>query len=475
MESADGIALYEGCGGAIAQSSNVDYEQQVIELVNQVRDGYGLPPLKRNQELTDAARYHAVDLAADNYFEHDSYDLIGQSLVFACKWYTRVSSYYPGYASISENIAGGYPNPQQVMNGWLGSSGHLANILSTSNREIGVGYYAGGYYGTYWVQDFGRRNSVYPLLINGEQAVTTSRNVNLYIYGSWNEIRLRNDSNSWSAWQPFSSNLAWTLAGNNGTRTVSAEMRTSSGASASASDTILLQGIFAVNDTIGVFSPYDGSIGLKSQNTSGYADRTIFYGLPDDQPIMGDWNGDGVDTVGVYRNGMFYLRNSNSSGTAELAFAFGSPGDLPVAGDWDGNGIDTVGVYRNGVFFLRNSNNTGAPDMVFALGLPGDMPIAGDWNGQGHDTVGVFRPANGSLYLKNSNQTGYADTCCAYGIPNDNPVVGDWDGNGTDTIGVYRNGVFLLRNSNTTGYAQISATFGAPGDEPIAGKWGSLQ
>lgn len=475
VESGYGDALYEGCGGQTAPIINNDFEQEVVELVNQVRASNGLPPLKRNQELDQAARYHAADLAQDDYFDHDSYDRVGQTLTFTCQWSSRVSSYYPGYSSLGENIAGGYSTPEQVMNGWMGSSGHRANILSTSNREIGVGYQTGGYYGSYWVQDFGSRSSVYPLIINNDAATTLSRDVDLYIYGDWDEIRLRNDAGSWTAWQPFSPNLAWTLAGINGNRTVSAEMRRAGGYSSSASDNIQLQSSFVETDTLGVFSPVSGNIFLKSENSTGYADSTITYGIPNDRPIVGDWDGDGVDTIGIYRDGVFYLRNSNSSGYADIVFAFGDSGDLPVAGDWDGDGVDTIGLYRDGMFFLRNHNSSGDPDMTFTLGIPGDNPIAGDWTGQGYDTVGVFRPSNGALYLKNTNRTGFADTVCTYGIPGDKPIVGDWDGNGTDTIGVYRDGAFLLRNSNDTGYADIVFALGVSGDEPIAGKWGELQ
>jgi len=59
----------------------------------------------------------------------------------------------------------------------------------------------------------------------------------------------------------------------------------------------------------------------------------------------------------------------------------GNPGDVGIAGDWDGDGIDTIGVYRNGRFLLRNSNDPGFAEIVFSLGNPGDMPIAGDWDG----------------------------------------------------------------------------------------------
>ena len=51
---------------------------------------------------------------------------------------------------------------------------------------------------------------------------------------------------------------------------------------------------------------------------------------------MGDWNNDGIDTIGVFRDGIFYLRNTNTQGGADLIFAFGDTGDAPIAGDWDG-------------------------------------------------------------------------------------------------------------------------------------------
>jgi hypothetical protein len=227
-------------------------------------------------------------------------------------------------------------------------------------------------------------------------------------------------------------------------------------------------------DTTGVFRPSNGALYLKNSNTSGFADVQINYGVGGDYPVVGDWDGDGKVTIGIYRNGSFYLRNSNTIGFADTVFPFGAPGDQPVAGDWDGDGKDTIGVYRRGTFFLRNSNNSGLPDMTFALGIAGDVGIAGDWNGDGKDTTGVFRPSNGALYLKNTNVTGFADIQINYGIPGDKPVTGDWNDDGIDTIGVYRNGQFMLRNSNTIGFADIVFGLGIPGDMPIAGNWDGL-
>ena len=228
--------------------------------------------------------------------------------------------------------------------------------------------------------------------------------------------------------------------------------------------------------TAGVFRPSNGIVYLRNQNTSGFADILIVYGNAGDQAISGDWNGDGIDTMGIYRNGVFYLRNSNTTGPADLFFPFGAPGDQPIAGDWNGDGIVTIGVYRpsQGVFFLRNSNTTGPPDMTFVLGNPGDVGIAGDWDGDGITTTGVFRPSNGIVYLKNTNTSGFADIGLVYGNAGDLPLAGDWNADGIDTIGIYRNGLFYLRNSNTQGVADLVFALGNPGDVPVAGDWDGL-
>ena len=228
--------------------------------------------------------------------------------------------------------------------------------------------------------------------------------------------------------------------------------------------------------TTGVFRPSNGLLYLKNKNTTGFADMALNYGLPGDYPVVGDWDGNGTVTIGIYRNGYFYLRNENTIGFANVVFAFGQPGDQPIAGDWDGDGVDTIGIVRPSLsqFMLRNSNTEGPAEMTFILGNPGDVGIAGDWDGDGLDTTGVFRPSNGIIFMKNQNTTGFADIALNYGIPGDKPVTGDWNGDGIDTIGVYRNGSFYLRNENTIGFAELIFALGNPGDMPIAGNWDAL-
>jgi hypothetical protein len=65
-----------------------------------------------------------------------------------------------------------------------------------------------------------------------------------------------------------------------------------------------------------------------------------------------------------------YFRNSNSTGIADLEFIYGDPGDKLVAGDWDGDGTDTVGVYRpsKDIFFIKQTNEQGVADASFVAG-----------------------------------------------------------------------------------------------------------
>jgi uncharacterized protein YkwD len=229
---------FSGCGGENASQVNADFEQQVVELVNDARADQGLAPLKRSEPLDQAARYHATDLGQDDYFDHDTYDRQGSEVVFVCNTWQRIEAYTSG--ANAENIAAGYSDPPEVMEAWMSSTGHRDNILTTYSWELGIGYYEGsGRFPNYWVQDFGRRDDVYPLIINGEDSSTDSPSVSLYIYGDWQEMRLRNDNGVWTDWQPFQTVIGWTLHDGAGDHTVTAELRAGS-QTATSSDTIYL-------------------------------------------------------------------------------------------------------------------------------------------------------------------------------------------------------------------------------------------
>ncbi|MCV2488570.1 hypothetical protein OF117_04270 [Geodermatophilus sp. YIM 151500] len=214
--------------------------------------------------------------------------------------------------------------------------------------------------------------------------------------------------------------------------------------------------------------PVQPVVYLASGNAPGATAQAVPFGQTGDVPLLCDWDGDGDDTLGVFRGGVFHVTNAAGSGRAEASFGYGSPGDQPVCGDWDGNGTETVGVYRSGMVHLRNSNTPGRADGSFWFGDRGDVLVAGNWDGDPFDTVGVWR--RGVFHLTNSNLRPVADAVVPYGAPDDLPVTGDWDGNGSDTVAVYRGDRFFVRNSNTIGPADAVVPFGAPGDRPLRGR-----
>ncbi len=225
-------AASTGCGGENISAANLAFEQKVVELVNQARVQRGLPPLKQSEELTNAARYHAKDMVDDDYFKHDTYDRANGTLVEGCAWHERVRVYYAGPMRLGENIARGFPTPEGVFQAWMDSPAHQENILNENYREIGVGYFD-----DHWVQDFGERDGVYPVIINQEAPETASPDVTLYAYGEWSQIRLRSDNGPWSDWRSFESTLPWSLPTTPGMHTVEAQMR-SDASLITSSDTI---------------------------------------------------------------------------------------------------------------------------------------------------------------------------------------------------------------------------------------------
>ena len=122
------------------------YEQQVVDLVNQERAAAGLSALKVNTKLSAVAEKKAEDMAVNNYFSHTS-PTYGSP-------FDMMKQFGISYTSAGENIAMGQKTPADVMNGWMNSSGHRANILNTSYTEIGVGYVTNSNGTGYWVQEF---------------------------------------------------------------------------------------------------------------------------------------------------------------------------------------------------------------------------------------------------------------------------------------------------------------------------------
>jgi uncharacterized protein YkwD len=196
-----------------------------------------------------------------------------------------------------------------------------------------------------------------------------------------------------------------------------------------------------------------GSSGGSSQVASGSSSRVPSGGIP----VSGDWNGNGRETAGVFKDGVWYLSNSHTSG-ADRVVHFGRRGDIPVVGDWNGTGRDTIGIVRDDQWHLKNSLSGGRPDIRFTYGrvTRGDIPLVGDWNGTGRDTIGIVR--DGQWHLRNRLSGGRADIRFTYGrvTRGDIPVVGDWNGSGRSGPGIVRSDRWLLRNSPSGGAASRS-------------------
>jgi hypothetical protein len=202
-------------------------------------------------------------------------------------------------------------------------------------------------------------------------------------------------------------------------------------------------------------------------------DLTLWFGAGNDQPLLGDWDCDDIDTPAVYRsNGRIHLTNDSVTGVASATLFFGAHGDIAVVGDWDNDGCDSFGVYRpsESRFYLSNSLVTGPAEIDFFFGGSGDVPLSGDWDGDGFDTVGVYRSTTAVAYLTNGVVTAEADTTVVFGRPDDVMFTGDWDGDGVDTLGALRatsDSVHLLNSNDDPEETIIPA--GGLGGVPVSG------
>lgn len=123
-----------------------EFAAEVVRLVNQEREKAGLSPLTVNAQAAEAAQVRAGEI--ENLFSHTRPD--GTSFV------TALQEAGVSYRGAGENIAYGQKTPEQVMEGWMNSQGHRANILNPNFTAIGVGYYQNSRGVSYWTQLFVR-------------------------------------------------------------------------------------------------------------------------------------------------------------------------------------------------------------------------------------------------------------------------------------------------------------------------------
>ena len=257
------------------------------------------------------------------------------------------------------------------------------------------------------------------------------------------------------------------------------------------------------------------------------ADETVYwFGKPGSKAVIGDWNGDGKDKIGIFNNGRWEL-DRNGDGVWDVndimaEFSVVTVNDQPVTGDWDGDGKTDIGVFGpnwsedskllavekglptdNKLYTVvsygedKNSENSNTRetllnnpassmrtvarndyaqdrydliDHVFRYGNEGSIALTGDWTGDGIAKIGYYN--NGELYLDmNGNGAIDAGEKIVTGIIGDDyiPVVGDWNGSGIDTVGFFRNGEWLIDANGDGSYEHYE--LGQKGDQPVVGDW----
>ena len=252
----------------------------------------------------------------------------------------------------------------------------------------------------------------------------------------------------------------------------------------------LLVGALAPTEAVAAANPATDVVMLVEPNgrwhirVPGFVDYTFWYGMAGDVPLLGDWDGDGVDTPGMYRptTGFVYLTNlippdgGVGFGDPSLTFFFGMAGDQVVVGDWDGDGADSLGIRRGGKMYLTNVNATAVAEYEFFFGVGGDVAFGGDPDGDGRDTIYLYRASSGVVYYTNQTPVGPNGVAVTadsffYGMPGDRFVIGDWDGDGTDSVGIFRpqEAIVYLRNDNSLGPADLTYRFGRSDWLPVAG------
>ncbi|WP_336216005.1 glycoside hydrolase domain-containing protein [Nonomuraea sp. LPB2021202275-12-8] len=240
----------------------------------------------------------------------------------------------------------------------------------------------------------------------------------------------------------------------------------------------------------GAQPPRPESWGLHNYNAAGGVEHLFNWDTPDTcDPITGDWNGNGTDTVGAACRDNLALNwamlNGHNPNAGGYLFSWGSSRCVSMTGDWDGNGSDTPGTIclgPNGAWqwSMHNYNAAGSVEYRFDWGpTSGCWPVVGDWNGDRKDTPGVVCPRSDGQWhwaLHNYNQAGGTEYAFNWGSTQCGPIIGDWDGNRSDTPGTVcarPNGAWQwgMHNYNAAGAVEHLFEWGSTTQRPIVGDW----
>jgi uncharacterized delta-60 repeat protein len=207
---------------------------------------------------------------------------------------------------------------------------------------------------------------------------------------------------------------------------------------------------------IGVFR--DG-IWHELSSVSGYI--FTFLGAAGDRPMFGDFGGIGSESrmLRGLRSGTpawIFSTSNNRVLQGELM------SDIPVIGDFEGDGRDEIGYFRDGVWYGGISDWTLPWQPRMQWGITGDIPVPGDYDGDRQTDYAVFRPSTGVWWI---NRSTAGILALKFGLNGDVPVPADYDGDGKLDIAIFRNGEWWQIQSST-GTVRVD-NWGIAGDIPI--------
>lgn len=223
--------------------------------------------------------------------------------------------------------------------------------------------------------------------------------------------------------------------------------------------------------SVGLFDPASGAWYVR--DPSGHTTRLGSFGTTGDIPLAGDWDGDGVDSPGLYRpaEGRLIVRN----GPEPISFIYPIPADgLPVVADTDGDGKDTVSLARGGRLYVLDGLGEGPASLEGPDPLPIVLPagtdalVGGDFDGDGVDEIAAVH--GGTVEMLGASRRvalGYIGKAL--------PVAGDWDGDGVHSLGAYD--AWRAQFRFLTGDGEAAAAplvYGRTGMLPVAGDFGDL-
>ena len=203
---------------------------------------------------------------------------------------------------------------------------------------------------------------------------------------------------------------------------------------------------------------------LQSSNNTFRAEQ---FGSTGDNPgVVGNWDGDVKADVAVYRNGVgagsqsfFFYRPSTQPGVNFIPVQWGTAGDEPLRGDFDGDGRANPAVYRASDNIWYIAENAARYER---WGTAADKRISGDFDGDGKTDLAVFRDGLWAIRQSSNGAQIYRQ----FGQAGDRIVAGDYDGDGKTDLAIRRGGVFYVLRSN--GNQVETFSFGSTTDAPVA-------